>query len=49
MTKEQVVKKLVKEGFGLPKAIKIWRELSANGLYEVSKKELAEWIEENGF
>lgn len=49
MTKEQVVKRLVKEGFGLPQAIKIYNQLSNNGFYEVEKKELNAWIKENGF
>lgn len=48
MDKTAVIKKLVKAGFGLPKAIKIYNELSSNGFYEVSSKELAEYIKKNG-
>jgi len=48
MEKTAVIKKLVKAGFGLPKAIKIYNELSSNGFYEVSNKELAEYIKKNG-
>lgn len=43
------VKRLVKNGFGLPEAIQIYNKLSANGFYEVEKKELTKWIKENGF
>lgn len=49
MTKTQVVKRLVKEGFGLPKAIEIYNKLSNNGFYEVERSELNKWIKENGF
>lgn len=48
MEKTAVIKKLVKAGFGIPKAIKIYNELSSNGFYEVSNKELAEYIKKNG-
>ena len=44
-----VVKRLVKNGFGLPAAIKIYNELSNNGFYEVEKAELTAWIRKNGF
>jgi hypothetical protein len=47
--KTKVVKRLVKEGFGLPKAIEIYNKLSANGFYEVEKAELNKYIKENGF
>lgn len=49
MTKTQVVKRLVKEGFGLPKAIEIYNKLSNNGFYQVERSELNKWIKENGF
>jgi len=49
MTKEQVIKRLVKEGFGLPRAIQIYNELSNYGFYEVTRKELNAYIRENGF
>lgn len=49
MTKTEVIKKLVKEGFGLPKAIEIYNLLSGYGFYEVEKKELNAWIKKNGF
>ena len=49
MTKTQVLKRLVKEGFGLPKAIEIYNALSSNGFYEIERKELNEWIRKNGF
>lgn len=49
MEKTKVIKKLVKEGFGLPKTIEIYNSLSANGFYEVDSKELTEWIKKNGF
>lgn len=49
MTKIEVIKKLVKEGFGLPKAIEIYNQLSGNGFYEVEKKELNDYIKKNGF
>lgn len=48
MDKTAVIRKLVKAGFGLPKAIKIYNELSSNGFYEVSKDELNEYIRKNG-
>lgn len=44
-----VVKRLVKAGWGLPDAIKIYNVLSVNGFYEVEPKEVAEYIKENGF
>lgn len=49
MTKIQVIKKLVKEGCGLPKAIEIYNKLSHNGFYEIERKELNAWIKKNGF
>lgn len=49
MTKVQVIKRLVKEGFGLPEAVKIYNELSNNGFYEIERKELNNWIKKNGF
>jgi hypothetical protein len=49
MTKEQVIKKLIKNGFGLPDAIKVYKELSAGGVYEIDRKELTEYIKENGY
>lgn len=49
MTKTEVVKKLVKNGFGLPEAIRIYNKLSANGLYEIERKELNEYIKKNGY
>lgn len=49
MTKVEVVKMLVKEGFGLPQAIKIYNKLSHDGFYEIEKAELRKWIKENGF
>lgn len=49
MKKEQVIKRLVKEGFGLPRAIQIYNELSNYGFYEVTRKELNKYIKENGF
>ena len=49
MTKIEVIKRLVKEGFGLPKAIEIYNELSNYGFYEVEKKELNDYIRKNGF
>lgn len=47
--KTYVVKRLVKNGFGLPQAIKIYNQLSDNGFYEVEKAELTAWIKKNGF
>lgn len=47
MTKEQVIKKLVKTGCGLPYAIKVYNELSNYGFYEIERKELNEYIKEN--
>ena len=47
--KIKVIKRLVKEGFGLPKAIEVYNKLSADGFYEVDKTELNKWIKENGF
>ena len=49
MTKEQVIRRLIKEGFGLPKAISIYNELSCGGFHEVEKIELAAYIKKNGF
>lgn len=49
MTKVEVLKKLVREGFGLPKAIEIYNKLSGNGFYEIEKSELKKYIKENGF
>lgn len=49
MTKVEVVKRLVKEGFGLPRAIEIYNQLSANGFYTIERKELNAWIKKNGF
>ena len=49
MEKKDVVKRLVKEGFGLPDAIRIYNQLSSNGFYEVERKELNAWIKKNGF
>ncbi len=49
MTKTEVIKKLVKEGFGLPRAIEIYNKLSGYGFYDVDKLELVTWIKENGF
>lgn len=47
MTKVQVVKRLVKQGLGLPEAIKIYNRLSANGFYEIDRKDLNKYIKEN--
>lgn len=47
MDKTQVVKRLVKEGLGLPDAIKIYNKLSADGFYEVARAELNDWIKKN--
>ena len=44
MTKTEVIKKLVKYGFGLPRAIEIYNELSNYGCYEIEKKELNDYI-----
>lgn len=49
MEKVQVVKRLVKAGFGLPEAIKIYNELSCNGFYTVERAELNAYIRKNGF
>ena len=50
MTKTEVIKKLVKYGFGLPRAIEIYNELSNYGCYEIEKKELNDYIrKKNGF
>ncbi len=49
MEKTQVIKMLVKAGFGLPKAIQIYNQMSRNGFYDVDKKELAAYIRKNGF
>lgn len=47
MTKTEVVKRLVKEGLGLPKAIEVYNKLSENGFYTVERKELNAWIKKN--
>ena len=47
MTKTEVVKKLVKAGCGLPKAVEIYNRLSSNGFYEIEKKELNDYIKKN--
>lgn len=47
MTKVEVVRKIVRLGLGLPKAIKVYNELSHNGFYEVEKDELNKYIKEN--
>lgn len=49
MTKQEVIKKLIKNGFGLPQAIEVYNKLSNYGFYEIEKKELAEYIRKNGF
>lgn len=49
MTKEQVCKRLVKEGWGLPQAIEIYNTLSCSGFYEVTRQELNAYISKNGF
>ena len=48
LTKEQAVKMLVKDGFGLPQACRIYNSLTSNGFYEITRKELRDWIKENG-
>lgn len=45
--KQYVVKRLVKAGLGLPYAIRVYNQLSADGFYEVEKKELTNWIRRN--
>ena len=48
MTKEQVIKMLLKQtGLGLPEAIKVWKELSGNGFYEVERKDVRDYIRKN--
>lgn len=48
MEKAQVIKVLIKKtSCGLPKAIKIYNDLSCNGFYEVERKELNEYIKKN--
>lgn len=44
MTKAQVVKKLVHAGYGMVRAIEIYNMLSANGFYEVTRKDLNDYI-----
>jgi len=48
MEKEKVIKSLIKRtGCGLPQAIKIYNQLTANGFYTIEKKELDKYIKEN--
>jgi len=48
MEKTKVIKSLIKRtGCGLPQAIKIYNELSANGFYAIEKEELNKYIKEN--
>ena len=48
MEKTQVIKILLKKtGCGLPKAIKIYNELSCDGFYTIEKQELNQYIKEN--
>lgn len=48
MTKEQVIKMLLKQtGLGLPGAIRVWKELSRDGFYEVERKEVQDYIRKN--
>lgn len=44
-----VIRQLVKNGFGLPEAIQTYKTLSADGFYELEKKEVRKWIKENGY
>lgn len=48
MEKTQVIKTLIKKtGCGLPEAIRIYNQLTANGFYTIEKKELNEYIKKN--
>lgn len=47
MTKEQVIKRLIRAGLGLPDAIATYNKLSCNGFYEIERKEINDFIKEN--
>jgi hypothetical protein len=48
MEKTKIIKMLVNAGFGLPRAIQIYNELSSNGFYEVERAAVLAYIRKNG-
>ena len=44
MTKEKAIKMLLAEGYGLPRSIEIYNMLSCNGFYEITRKDIIEYI-----
>lgn len=49
MSKTEVVRMLVRNGFGLPQAIDIYNRLSNHGFYELTREEVRAWIRKNGY
>lgn len=45
--KTDVVRRLVRNGYGLPRAIKAWNQLSQNETHQVTNEDVNGWIKES--